>query len=114
MSDRLRVLYLASSGTLQGGAQVQYAHLIDGLRRSRYEPLVLTPSGGDLGDALARGGVRTWVVPYPIWSRGEALRWGPKLWLERQRARGRLVAFARTHAPELVHGDFAVAPYLEA
>jgi len=114
MSERVRVLYLTPSGDVQGGAQTQYALLIDGLRGSRYEPLVLTTGRGDLGDALARAGVRTWAMPYPIWSRGEALRSWHKLWLARRRARDRLSELARAQAPRLVHGDFSVAPYLTA
>jgi len=114
LSDRPRVLYLAPSGDLQGGAQMQYRYLLDGLGGSRYQPLALVPTGGELEETLARAGVRTWVTPYPIWSRGEALRWRHRLWLERRSARDRLIAFARSAAPRLVHGDFAVAPYLDA
>lgn len=114
MRDRTRVLYLASSGELQGGAQIQYRYLVEGLTGSRYEPIVLIPREGELDGTLARAGIRTAVTPYPIWSRGEALRWRHRLWLERRRAHGRLIALARNHAPQLVHGDFAVAPYLTA
>ena len=38
MNDRARVLYLAPAGDLQGGAQVQYRYLAEGLHGSRYEP----------------------------------------------------------------------------
>jgi len=114
MRDRIRVLLLVPGGDLQGGAQRQWSYLIDGLERSRHEPVVLAPTGGDLVDALASAGIPTLVMPYPSWSRGEALRWRHRLLLERWRARGRLVAVARTRAPQLVHGDFAVAPYVNA
>ena len=114
MSDRARVLCLAPGGDLQGGAQVQYRYLAEGLHGSRYEPIVVTPTDGELAQALAGAGVRTHVAPYPIWRRGDVLRWRHRLWTERWRARGRLIAIARAHAPDLVHGDFAVAPYVDA
>lgn len=114
MSHRVRVLYLAPSGSLNGGAQIQYRYLIAGLDRSRYEPLVLTPAAGDLNLTLDLAGVHTSVSPYPTWTRHEVLRWRHTLWLERRRARQRLITFARTHAPHIVHGDVAVAPYLKA
>jgi glycosyltransferase involved in cell wall biosynthesis len=114
MGDRVRVLYLTSSGSLDGGAQIQYRYLIGGLNGSRYEPFVLTPTAGSLHDTLAGAGIQTWTSPYPIWSRGEVLRWRHRLWLERRHARDRLIAFARAHAPHLVHGDVSVAPYLAA
>ena len=114
MGDRTRVLYLARSGSLQGGSQVQYRYLVEGLSGSPYEPIVLAPTAGDLRDKLAAAGIGTCVMPYPIWSRGELLRWRHRLWIERERARRRLTAFAREQAPRLVHGDIAVAPYLTA
>jgi glycosyltransferase involved in cell wall biosynthesis len=114
MPDRAGVLYLAPSGDLRGGAQIQYKYLIDGLSGSRYEPIVLAPMAGDFNEALACTGVQTDVSPYPTWNRGEVLHWGHRLWLERRRARRRLIAFARARAPRIVHGDFAVAPYLTA
>ena len=56
MTDRVRILCLARSGDLIGGAQIQYQYLIEGLNRSGYEPLVLTPAAGPISDALARAG----------------------------------------------------------
>jgi glycosyltransferase involved in cell wall biosynthesis len=88
--------------------------LIDGLIGSRYEPMVVTPALGALSCALARSAVQTFVSEYPIWSRSDVLRWRHRLWAERRRARDRLIAVARACAPRLVHGDFAVAPYLAA
>ena len=102
------------SGDLLGGAQVQYRYLIEGLRGSRYEPVVALPSDGPLRETLARAGVHAAVSTYPTWNRGEILRWGHRLWPERRRAAERLVALARTHAPSVVHGDASVAPYLAA
>lgn len=114
MSERPRVLHLAPGGDLQGGAQRQLAYLAEGLARSRYEPLVLLPRDGDLRDALDRAGVQTQVVPYPLFSRGELLRLRHRLWTERRRAHVRVIDVARAYAPQLVHGDYAVAPYLNA
>src|SRR5690606_9246893 len=114
MSERRRVLHLAPGGDLQGGAQRQLAYLAEGLARSRYEPLVLLPRDGDLRDALDRAGVQTQVVPYPLFSRGELLRLRHRLWTERRRAHARVIDVARAYAPQLVHGDYAVAPYLNA
>lgn len=114
MSGRVRVLYLLHSGMLDGGAQVQYLYLLEGLDRTRYEPFVVAPTAGDLVDRLTRAGIRTWVVPYPVGSRGALLKWRHKLWLERRRSRARLISFARTHAPHLVHGGAALAPYVTA
>ena len=114
MTDRVRILCLARSGDLIGGAQIQYQYLIEGLNRSGYEPLVLTPAAGPISDALARAGLRTWVFPYPLWRHSEVLRWRHKLWLERRRVRSRLLAFARTHAVRLVRGDFDLGPYITA
>lgn len=114
MRDPTPVLYVASSGSLQGGAQVQCRYLVEGLQGSRYEPIVVIPAAGDLAEALARAGVRSRVTPYPVWRRGEVVHWRHRLWLERWRARRRLIAHARQHAPRLVHGDVAVAPYVTA
>ena len=114
MTDRVRVLYLLHSGALDGGAQVQYLYPIDGLDRSRFDPLVVAPTAGDLIDRLTHAGVRTWVSPYPVGTRAALLRWRHRFWRERRRARARLVAFARTLAPHLVHGDATVAPYVTA
>lgn len=114
MGDRTRILFITSSGSLNGGAQVQYRYLVSGLQHSRYDPVVVTPGAGDLGDALTRAGIENWNASYPIWSRGEVLRWRHRLWRERRQARDRLVAFARDRAPHVVHGDVSVAPYVIA
>jgi glycosyltransferase involved in cell wall biosynthesis len=114
MGDRCRILYLTPSGALNGGAQVQYRYLIEGLNGSRYEPVVIAPAAGDFNDALAGAGVPTWISPYPLWRRSEILRWRHRTWIERRRAGRRLIAFAHRARPHLVHGDVAVAPYLTA
>jgi glycosyltransferase involved in cell wall biosynthesis len=114
MGDRLRVLYLAPSGDLNGGAQIQYRYLIDGLARSHYQPVVVTPALGAMSAAMDRSSVQTFVSEYPTWSRSDILRWRHRLWPARRRARHRLIALARTCGPRLVHGDFVVAPYVTA
>lgn len=106
VTDRTRVLYLAISGERIGGAQIQYEHLIAGLDRSHYEPILLTRTYGEINEALARDGISTWALSYPLWRR--------KMLLVRRRARSRFVAFAQKQDVHLVHGDFNLGPYLVA
>jgi glycosyltransferase involved in cell wall biosynthesis len=106
MTDPIRVLYLTISGDRIGGAEIQYEYLIKDLDHSCYEPILLTPAYGEINEALAREGISTWALSYPLWRR--------KALLTRRRARSRLVAFARKQAVHLVHGDFNLGPYLVA
>lgn len=104
MSRPRRVLYLAVSGERVGGAEIQLEYLAKDL--ARYEPIVLTPAGGELTRALLRDGVCAPVLAYPHWRR--------RTWWARRRARARLIAFARASDVALVHGDFNLGPYVVA
>lgn len=114
MSERARILYLTVNGDLSGGAVIQYRYLIERLLRARYEPLVFTRSRGELNTTLTREGIQNEVFQCPLWTYGELLRWGPRLWRARRQACERLTALARARMPGLLHGDSMVAPYLLA
>jgi len=101
-----RVLYLAVSGERVGGAEAQYEYLLEDLDRTRFAPLLLTPSRGGFSERVARGGIATQVFAYPPWRR--------RTWLTRRGARARLVAVAREQAIALVHADFNLGPYAVA
>jgi glycosyltransferase involved in cell wall biosynthesis len=106
VTNPTRVLYLAIDGKRIGGAQIQYEYLISGMDRSQYEPILLTRIYGEINEALARDGISTRALSYPLWRR--------KMLFVRHRARSRFVTFAQEQGVHLVHGDFELGPYLVA
>ncbi|MBI2200671.1 MAG: glycosyltransferase, partial [Armatimonadetes bacterium] len=81
-SSPYRILYVSAAGQV-GGAEKSLLDLLDGLDRSRFEPAVAFPAGGDLAEELARREIplslvslsrfrRTWN---PFQLAGYAFRW---------------------------------------
>lgn len=92
MSRPARIVYLAEFPTFLGGEAALCA-LIDGLDRSRFQPVVVGSSGGRFEDEVCRRGVEFAALPSG-WRRGSG----------EQRAE-LLCGFALAQAPALIHAN---------
>ncbi|HWW44498.1 MAG TPA: glycosyltransferase, partial [Acidimicrobiia bacterium] len=108
-SPRKRVLLVASSGNLLGGAEHCLVDVVSGMQGSDWEPIVAVPSEGTLAAALRRLGAIVWVVDLGVLRhRGEAK--SPILALRMATAVAasrKLTKMIRQHDVRIVHSNAA-------
>jgi glycosyltransferase involved in cell wall biosynthesis len=90
-----------------GGGETSLLGLLGGLDRTRFEPILVTPRKGRLGECARALGVPTHVVPY----RGASIWFIPSLWAHLG-GRLRIEACLRRLTPAAVHSDFHTLPYV--
>jgi glycosyltransferase involved in cell wall biosynthesis len=103
--DVVKVLYLTLSGSKVGGAEAQYRYLIEGLKGSRYSPIVVCPNQGDLAEHFISLGVPTYIMKLPMWRKAKSA-------FTRYLAAARLVRFAGEMGIGLIHSEFRMNHYL--
>ena len=59
------VLYVANSGHLLGGGEVSLYHLVKGLDRNEFRPIVICPENGSLVEAFRKINVHPIIMPLP-------------------------------------------------
>ena len=104
-----RVLYVASSPNLLGGAEHCLVDIITAIASTGWEPLVVVPGEGSLAEALRRTGTRVFVEDLGVLRhRGEAR--SPMLLLRlatSMRAARRMERVIRDHDIRVVHSNAA-------
>ena len=92
-----RILYLSRGGQVCG-SQRQIYYVVTNLDRTRYEPIVVCPNGGQFVDQLRNHGITTHVFPLRSWRKFPACAYR---YLDAER----LCMFARRHEVALVHSS---------
>ncbi|MEN3241237.1 glycosyltransferase family 4 protein [Fructilactobacillus sanfranciscensis] len=65
MVDKKNVLYLHAGAEMYGADKI-LLEIVEGLDRTKYNPIVVLPNNGVLVDALKKIDVEVHVIPYPI------------------------------------------------
>lgn len=68
--DKVRVLFVVHSSGMAGAERV-FLHLVKGLDRSKFLPVVVFPGKGHLVDEVKMLGIRTHIVPMKWWLAGD-------------------------------------------
>ena len=69
-----KILFISHSSSISG-AEKCLVHLLEGLRRDYFEPIVLLPSNGPLSGMIQAMGIETEVFGFPLWVAGGERNW---------------------------------------
>lgn len=72
--NRVKILYQSSIPHIKMGGQKSLLALIDNLDYDKYEPEVIIPESGPLGDALKERGIRTHILRVPAFKPIKAVK----------------------------------------
>lgn len=106
---RRNVLFVSHSSEMNG-AELTLLHLLQDLDRARFEPILVLPKAGPLGEAAERAGTEVLTVPFKWWLTERKNIWKqPLSWMWNRQRIKELEKIIQKHSIRLVFSNSAAA-----